>query len=176
MTSECIDGDCSQRKVWERLKAYEDTGLEPEEIKAHEEEFIELTTLSYGPVHKKIGQWLKADRDGRLVVLPIAIGKEVFTIEESYFDCDNCEHGAKAKYDPIIARRCCMLDKGEHCPYYIKGHIVKGFTIGAGYDGKSSLSDPGEWGYEGLEEFSGIDGKWYPTHEAAEVVMKGGDG
>ena len=23
---------CSQRKVWERLKAYEDTGLEPEEI------------------------------------------------------------------------------------------------------------------------------------------------
>ena len=28
----CEDGACSQRKVWERLKAYEDTGLEPEEI------------------------------------------------------------------------------------------------------------------------------------------------
>ena len=26
------DGSCSQRKVWERLKAYEDTGLEPEYI------------------------------------------------------------------------------------------------------------------------------------------------
>lgn len=26
------DGSCSQREVWERLKAYEDTGLEPEEI------------------------------------------------------------------------------------------------------------------------------------------------
>lgn len=29
----CEDGYCSQRKVWERLKAYEDTGLEPETIK-----------------------------------------------------------------------------------------------------------------------------------------------
>lgn len=27
----CEDGTCSQRKVWERLKAYEDTGLTPEE-------------------------------------------------------------------------------------------------------------------------------------------------
>lgn len=28
----CEDGACSQRKVWERLKAYEDTGYEPGEI------------------------------------------------------------------------------------------------------------------------------------------------
>ena len=30
----CENGACSQRKVWERLKAYEDTGLEPEEVNA----------------------------------------------------------------------------------------------------------------------------------------------
>ena len=64
-----------------RLAAYENTGLEPEEIKAHEEEFIELTTLSYGPVHKKISQWLKADRDGRLVVLPCKVGDHVWVDE-----------------------------------------------------------------------------------------------
>lgn len=29
----CI-GTCSQKEVWEKLKAYEDTGLTPEEIKA----------------------------------------------------------------------------------------------------------------------------------------------
>lgn len=29
----CKDG-CTQKKIWERLKAYEDTGLSPEEIKA----------------------------------------------------------------------------------------------------------------------------------------------
>lgn len=28
----CEDGYCSQRKVWERLKQYEDTGYMPEEI------------------------------------------------------------------------------------------------------------------------------------------------
>ena len=28
------DTNCIQKQVWERLKAYEDTGLTPEEIKA----------------------------------------------------------------------------------------------------------------------------------------------
>lgn len=28
------DGACSQRQVWERLKAYENTGLTPDEINA----------------------------------------------------------------------------------------------------------------------------------------------
>lgn len=30
----CEDGSCSQRKAWEQLKEYEDTGLEPGEIRA----------------------------------------------------------------------------------------------------------------------------------------------
>lgn len=30
--SATYDGSCSQREAWDRLKAYEDTGLEPEEI------------------------------------------------------------------------------------------------------------------------------------------------
>lgn len=32
--SSCESGSCTQRKVWERLKAYEDTGLEPESVEA----------------------------------------------------------------------------------------------------------------------------------------------
>ena len=28
----CKEGACDSRKVWERLKEYEDTGLEPKEI------------------------------------------------------------------------------------------------------------------------------------------------
>lgn len=32
------DGSCSQREVWDRLKAYEDTGLEPEEVAALREQ------------------------------------------------------------------------------------------------------------------------------------------
>lgn len=30
----CPNGGCILKKVWERLKLYEDTGLSPEEIKA----------------------------------------------------------------------------------------------------------------------------------------------
>ena len=29
----CEGGACSQRKVWERLKEYEDTGLTPEQVR-----------------------------------------------------------------------------------------------------------------------------------------------
>ena len=28
----CESGTCTQRRVWERLKEYEDTGLEPEQV------------------------------------------------------------------------------------------------------------------------------------------------
>ena len=38
------NGMCSQRQTWERLKAYEDTGLEPEEIK----EFAEDVAYQFG--------------------------------------------------------------------------------------------------------------------------------
>lgn len=65
------NGACSQRKVWERLKAYEDTGLTPEEIK----ELLHDTT---GPLHHKLGEWIDADASGRLVVLPCKVGDVVY--------------------------------------------------------------------------------------------------
>lgn len=43
MTSVCEDGDCDARKVWYRLKEYEDTGLTPEicaEYKKFEDEAV----------------------------------------------------------------------------------------------------------------------------------------
>lgn len=62
----CESGSCSQRKTWERLKAYEDTGLTPEEI-------MGLTwargKLTVGELcHMR--ELSQADQDGRLVVLP----------------------------------------------------------------------------------------------------------
>ena len=40
----CEDGACSQKKVWERLKAYEDTGLELEEVSALQKDWSDLCT------------------------------------------------------------------------------------------------------------------------------------
>lgn len=70
------DGSCSQREVWERLKAYEDTGLEPEtcaEYKKFEDEAV-----SKGVTFKRIIGLMEAEKDGRLVVLPCKVGDVVF--------------------------------------------------------------------------------------------------
>ena len=65
----CTKG-CIVPRIYARLAAYEDTGLEPEEIKKHEAAYNECLTRTYGPFKQKISQWLQAEQDGRLVVLP----------------------------------------------------------------------------------------------------------
>ena len=62
------NGSCSQRKVWERLKAYEATGLEPA-VCANYKTF-EDEAISKGVPFKRIVALMEADRAGRLVVLP----------------------------------------------------------------------------------------------------------
>ena len=66
--------------IYKKLRAYEDTGLEPEEVK-------EITSWSYGPFHKKMGDWLKAEQEGRIVVLPRK-DSPVWIVEEATHDCD----------------------------------------------------------------------------------------
>ena len=66
------NGACSQRKVWERLKAYENIGLEPEEvISMHGEWCAMMEALnSIGGGYDRLLELAEADKDGRLVVLP----------------------------------------------------------------------------------------------------------
>lgn len=62
------NGSCSQREVWEKLKAYEATGLDPEmcaNYKTFEDEAI-----SKGVPFKRIVALMEADRAGLLVALP----------------------------------------------------------------------------------------------------------
>ena len=72
----CEDGTCSARKVWERLKAYEDTELDPEmcaNYKTFEDEAI-----TKGVPFNRIVALMEADRAGRLVVLPCKVGDTVY--------------------------------------------------------------------------------------------------
>lgn len=75
----CEDGACSQKKVWTRLKSYEDTGLTPKEVTAQGELFDyalkESKTLAEQlALLKHIRELAEADKDGRVVVLPCRQG------------------------------------------------------------------------------------------------------
>lgn len=72
------DGTCSARKVWERLKAYEDTGLEPA-VCANYKTF-EDEAISKGVTFKRIVALMEADKAGRLVVLPCKVGDKLYRV------------------------------------------------------------------------------------------------
>lgn len=93
------NGACSQRKVWERLKAYEDTGLTPEEINdlasvreispeaeyainKHADNIIERLDklLHQTDDDARLRDLAEADKDGRLVVLPCKVGEKLWVI------------------------------------------------------------------------------------------------
>ena len=69
------NGACFQRKVWERLKAYEDTGLTPQACAEAREagKVLSSCDISFG----RLAELLTADKDGRLVVLPCKAGDTV---------------------------------------------------------------------------------------------------
>lgn len=113
----------------------------------------------------------QAEKDGRLVVLPCR-GDTVYTIEEDYLNCVECKYRDRAYYQEKIRRVSCDMDNGIRCPIYVKEHKVSGFEITFDKDGTAVLSSPREFGYKGLERFSGIDGKVYYTREEAEAALK----
>lgn len=82
----CESGSCSQRKTWERLKAYEDTGLCPEDIdalRAREQGLVELlarVSCGCAVTYDRLRELAQAERAGRLVVLPCKVGDTVYRV------------------------------------------------------------------------------------------------
>nr|DAJ89515.1 MAG TPA: hypothetical protein [Caudoviricetes sp.] len=80
------NGACSQRKVWERLKAYEDTGLTPEEVlpkdKADEIalKLMRLADLESICSYTRLRELAEADKDERVVVLPCKVGDKLYRV------------------------------------------------------------------------------------------------
>ena len=75
---------CSQKQVWERLKAYEDTGLEPEAVETVKlalcaKHMVDLETLNNTPISRLV-ELAEADKDGRCVVPPCKVGDMVWVI------------------------------------------------------------------------------------------------
>lgn len=74
-------GNCSQKQVWERLKAYEDTGLTPGEVHSTSGEWCAMMSVlnSIGGGYDRLRELAEADKDGRLVVLPCKVGDGLWT-------------------------------------------------------------------------------------------------
>lgn len=145
----CPDGYCSQRSVWERLAAYEATGLSPEEV----------------------AELAQAKKDGRLVVLPCK-DSTVYTVEKDIGHCTKCANKDMAYWHSAIIGFYC---DDACCPLHVVAHDVEGFVISV-ENGIAALSPPGEWGYEGFEQFEGVDGNWYLTCEEAEAALEAAEG
>ena len=73
---DCIDCPSFDRLV-ERLAAYEDTGLEPEQCE-NAKAIIESAFSDDTSKAERIRELLKADRDWRIMVLPCKVGDTVY--------------------------------------------------------------------------------------------------
>ena len=71
-------GTCTQRLVWERLKAYEDAGLSPQACAEARE--IEETLSGYDYSISRMVELMKADVEGRVLILPCKVGDPVWRI------------------------------------------------------------------------------------------------
>ena len=80
-----------------RLAAYEDTGLEPEQV-------LELKNFTQGGIHKSDEGWkhvqelLQAERAGRLVLLPCKVGDKVRVDARTWGDTWNYKTVDGGKY------------------------------------------------------------------------------
>ena len=72
------DGTCTQRLVWERLKAYEDAGLSPQACAEARE--IEETLSGYDYSISRMVELMKADKDGRVLILPCKVGDMAYWV------------------------------------------------------------------------------------------------
>lgn len=88
----------------DRLAAYEDTGLTPELVR----ETAELAIWVHDNGIEKIKEWIKADKDGRLVVLPV---KPVLTpiLSSMLYIIEDGDIYEDALYEAIVG----MSENGE---------------------------------------------------------------
>ena len=149
------------------LGRYEDTGLEPEDIERVNHVLGMFADACDGVGLNRIRELCRAEKDGRLVVLPCKVGDTVYVIEPLFYEtfgggdapCRKCEHFYEGGMgDPP----CCLLED-EGC-----FHIV---------EETATLRNLGDWLTPNQFTKETAWGKTvFLTHEEAEAALKGGEG
>ena len=134
-----------------RLAAYEDTGLEPEEIKVHEavkynagyyhgdEDRCRWIEKELGPIDH-LRDLLQAEQTGRLVVLPCKVGDSI--------------------YIPDLEKKIPVKVRVQGISMSVSGRTILHF---GGYPVECAWGD-------------GCGKDWFFTREEAEAALKGGEG
>ena len=78
------DGNCTQKQVWERLKAYEDSRLSPQACAEARE--IEETLSGYDYSISRMVELMKADVEGRVLILPCKVGDTVYFVNKQILE------------------------------------------------------------------------------------------
>lgn len=78
------DGNCTQKQVWERLKAYEDSRLSPQACAEARE--IEETLSGCGYSISRMVELMKADVEGRVLILPCKVGDTVYFVNKQILE------------------------------------------------------------------------------------------
>ena len=112
------NGSCSQRKVWERLKQFEDTELTPEEIDMDHEAAEALARICQYCDLDRLDELAKADKEGRVVVMPEA-QEVVFTNADRVRKMSD-EDLAKFMLSGCGAAYCKNNDRDSTC--YLRGN------------------------------------------------------
>lgn len=71
---------CSQKQVWERLKAYEDTHMMPSDVTSMRMDMAIIAALFNDVDVDRMKELAEADKDGRLVVLPCKVGNKLYRV------------------------------------------------------------------------------------------------
>ena len=78
------DTACSQKQVWERLKAYEDSRLSPEDAA----NLHAILRLGDGMTLMRLRELAVADQEGRVIVLPCEVGHAAYWVHNGIItDC-----------------------------------------------------------------------------------------
>lgn len=83
-------GTCTMKEVWKRLKAYEDSGCEPEEVLPKDKaceialNLMRLAGLESLCSYDHLRELAEADKDGRVLILPCKVGDTVWRIKRTF--------------------------------------------------------------------------------------------
>ena len=103
-------------KIQKRLSSYEDTGLEPEDVRRLQQDWTSLImTIDEMGCMPHLCELYEAEKEGRLVVLPCKVGDTVYQIDAErvyesevkwiIFDCDDIAFDERAIGGSIFLTR-----------------------------------------------------------------------